>query len=643
MPSISRRTLFKYFVPSMLPSLLIEASANVSQPRENDGDLERTIKNNKVIYVKTIDELRMLEPQSDGQIVYLSIRNIDGQLINDGFLFSDKNDKESLDDGFLNFVTAKNNRWKRSLSEGLNLSWFGLFNGGDISKPWMKAIEYIIECLRSVGNKGLPRIIINAGEYIVKETIYIPPFISTVFNGKIILHVTSEFSGDESVLWIKGVSKFRPYTDGRILTLAGAGGEMHINGGHDRKLTGLKIGNTDSDNYFTNRTGECPCYISNINITGFDTGVGFTGYDCYLIHFDSVTSSINNTNIATLDNKNINSGERISFSNCNFFGGGRRNGHLYIDNKQFDLQFSNCSFDYSSTDFLKFGEYASWSTVKFNQCHFEGVENYIINASSPRTSPVNVKFNDCSFLPTGRYGSKISNSPSRKLFLLGNGCYCEINGLDLRVTEYPTDRNILMCESDRLVVTSITRVIYPVIPSLAHIKNRNFNFENEHIGSIFNKEKSIDSYYCSYNDNVYGVIERDVENKSMLKLKINNTTERGSIKFGIKESLPICTRRIYTSTISIGFSSVQNITVVHFMSWFDIENRIISVEKYEYSLNKPLQKIAFNNVDSKIQKVVPTISKYWSPPAGAVYLKVDASISNLKNDISIVSFFVGEI
>lgn len=640
MPSFNRRKLLKFFFPSLFTVTSLDAISNKSTMIENEGYKS---KKNEIFHVTTIDDLRSMEPVENGQVVCLSINNSDGQVINKDFLVFDQNDNSSIDDGFLVFVTKRKNRWKRSLSCGINLQWFGLQNYGDLSRPWMAAIECILELFIRKDNRAIPSILITAGEYTVTETIFVPPFISTIFSGKVILRVTSDFSGDNSVIWVKGLPASRPYTDGRVYTLSGVGGELHIKGDKRKGLTGLKIGNTNNNNFFADKTGECPCCISNVSITGFDKGIGFTGYDCYLVHFESVMSALNNTNITTLDTISINSGERISFSNCNFWGGGRGDGHLYIDTNQFDLQFNNCSFDYTSSDFIKLGRNSGWSACKFVQCHFEGVEKYIVNAAAPKIPPVNITFSACIFLPTGRYNSNISNSPSRKLFLLGKGCTCDINGLDLRVTEYPLDGNILMCESDRLVVKSLTRVIYPVIPSLAHVKNKNIGFSNEINGSILDKEHSLRFFYCLDNQNVNGIVTKEDEHDFILSLKVSDLTLRGHITIGFKEYFSICSRQIYTSTLSIRFPQLQNIIIVHIMSWFDASFHLIATNKYEYKFDGCMEKIKKSEMSYQFPITIPTISKYWSPPKEAIYLKAGATILNLRSDIAIESFIIGEI
>lgn len=116
-----------------------------------------------------------------------------------------------------------------------------------------------------------------------------------------------------------------------------------------------------------NEEGHSPsrnARIDGVTITGFGSAFNFRGISTYLtnIRDSRFESNLINIRVAPPDNKD--SGERISFDNCVFAGSGvyaktantpSDEANIYIDAPGFDINFINCSFDYSNGDVMKMG------------------------------------------------------------------------------------------------------------------------------------------------------------------------------------------------------------------------------------------------------------------------------------------------
>ncbi len=599
--------------------------------------------------------LRNTEPSHDGQKIELEAYFGDQNSLGGGggYLYYDSSDTTSSDNGITIFVTNNGARWRREDSDKkILLEWAGVRDGDDLSDEWQNAIDIVVDIAKknSTGGK-LPVIEIKAGVYQLSKEIHHPPFVRTVFVGDV--QINSTMTGFARAINIKSIPGFRPLS-GVAQTaipgkaLSGIGGGLDLVGPGRSTNTGtigIAVGNTVDHYYSKDGTGECPCTIEDVRVTQFGAGIGLTGYDCYLVSFINCKSGLNRTNVRTLDTKYINSGERISFINCLLWGGGEDFGHLYINCPNFDLQFIAGSWDYTAKDFINIGAISGWSTIMCSFLHMEGVENYVVNALSSNSGNVTVKFQDCDMVPTGSYGSAKSNSPSRKLVNLpSSGVSVEMDGMSMRYTRYPTKDNILMSTSDRFRVNSLTRSVYPVIPSPAHIKNRGYDFSGEVDGAVLTESSPLNYFTSSSRVALSATVRKvDSDNTVLSLVRATGATTNSSITLWVKEYMPVDRRRKYTLSCAVQYLNNTTVNVNHYMRWYDKDLNLLSTSTYIYFMTTIINDSAADDYSEGGNRKIPSISTYWNPPAGAAYLMSGVEVSQLTADANISNVTIGEI
>lgn len=599
--------------------------------------------------------LRNTEPSYDGQKIDL-IAYYDGQKSlggGAGYLYYDASDVTSPDNGITVFVTTGGARWRREDSDKkILLEWTGVRDGADLSDEWQAAIDIVVDiAIKNSSGGKLPVIEIKAGVYTLSKEIHHPPFVRTVFVGDV--QINSTMTGFARAINIKGIPGFRPLSGvaqtaipGK--TLSGIGGGLNLVGPGRSANTGtigIAVGNTVNHYYSKDGTGECPCTIEDVRISQFGAGIGLTGYDCYLVSFVNCKSGLNRTNLRTLDTTYINSGERISFINFLMWGGGEDFGHLYIGCPNFDIQFVAGSWDYTAKDFINIGAISGWSTIVCSFIHMEGVENYVVNALSSSSGNVTVKLQDCDIVATGKFDSPISNTPSRKLINLpASGVAVEMDGASMRYTRYPTKNDILMSNSDRFRVNSLTRAIYPVIPSPAHIKNRGYDLSGEVDGTVLTESNPLNYFTSTSRVALSATVRKIDSSNTVLSLaRAPGATTNSSIVLWVKEYMPVDRRRKYTLSCAVQYLNNTAINVNHYMRWYDKDFNLLSTSTYIYFMTTIMNDSKADDYSEGGNRKIPSISTYWNPPAGAVYVMSGVEVSQLTADANITNVMVGEI
>ncbi|MEJ4044871.1 hypothetical protein [Erwinia sp. SLM-02] len=594
-----------------------------------------------------IQTLRTIEPSVQGQRIEVVSYNAGWNItevgpVGGGEFYFDANDTTSSDNGITIFVTASGHRWKRySSNKKILLQWAGLTDGMDLSAPWQKAIDIIAEqAKKKKSAANLPVIYIEPGEYRFLSGVTHYNFISTVFNGEV--RAKSEIFDATPAVWIRGLPLFRDQQIGGktwsgFFNLLGPGRSAHPD------TLGLKIGNDAEHYYSKDGTGESVCSLDGFRITQFGTGVGFTGYDSYLHSFTNFRIGLCRTNVSTLDNVIQNSGERITFLNGTIWGGGEANGGVFVNNAQFDLQFIAVSFDYLRS-FIKLGPSCGWSTILLDACHMEAYNDYIVESNSPvKAGNVVVKLQNCDFLNTGNYRSHRDNSPDRKLFKIESGVSVILDGINNRVTVLPTNEDLLMSDSPNVTALSITRMIYPSIPSPAHIKNLGARFEREKIGSLTSANDSLKDYCLGDQRGFPSLVVGQINGANALIGKIAVGETNGFIAIKALEFMPVERRSQYMLSAAIQYKDSPKMNVQHFMKWFDAEKKLLSTDDYIYHMAPAIANKKASNYAEGGERCIPTFMPYHQPPVGAVYMCAEIHILNIKSDINITNFMVGEV
>lgn len=591
--------------------------------------------------------LRTIEPSFPGQKIELVCYRSGGNIFDGsgGDLFYDSTDTTSADNGITIFVTAGGKRWKReNHTKEINLAWGGLEYGGEIAAIWQKAIDLAIAATRKTNTTAdTPPIKVLGGMYSLSAPVVHPPFVRSVAYGDVFIQ--SKLTGNQRAVSVKGVPGYSPSYSTAHPTFSGVGGAFDLSGlgrNTESLSLGLVIGNDITNNQGANGTGTTGCKIEDFRCSGFGATLGFTGYDAYLISFHNCAFGLARSHIKTLDTLYRNSGERISFYNCTLWGGGE-DGYLNINCPQFDFQFISGSWDYSAGDYIVTGPNAGWSTVIIDAVHMEGVEGKIVNSVSASSRNVAILFTKADYLPTGTYGSKVSNSPSRKLVTLPDdgSVTVEIDELSLRHISLPNKDDILMSNSPFVRVNSLWRTIYPVIPSPAHIKNRGYNFADETEGAIFNSANPLVRFTHNSSGGLTAKVGKLSDSSKCLSLTVANNL--ANISLSTSEFMPVDRRRKYTMSCAVQYLLNTQVNVDHRFQWYDKDLNLISNDEYLYFMTTAMNDTNMDNYSDGGNRKMPSFATYRNPPAGASYMKATIAVSQLSSDANITNFMVGEV
>lgn len=331
--------------------------------------------------------------------------------------------------------------------------------------------------------KNIPVILVPAGRYVLNKTLSLKPWIKLVSMGPVVLDwsgaghdivgVQCDNSGQNSFDKIlKNSSGASPFLCGDFgtISLLGPGKDLAVDS------VGLKLGNF-SKGSVDFRLAK----ISNIQFSGWGVANHIGSVNTYLFSAVNCHYEINGISIKTESGRQHNSGEKMTWLNCVFSG--CRN-VLDVNTDSFDVDFSNCSFDYiGNVVFLR--ESACYLEIKFISCHIEAVDNYFVDAAlvnkSIDFSQIGIYLVAVDVLTTGwlKKTSGISGTPGKMLFR--GPISISIFGFKRDVIAQSFEEDGYIFDSSVRLVTSYSEPtpVFVSCPGGQFIVNSDFDFSYE--------------------------------------------------------------------------------------------------------------------------------------------------------------------
>lgn len=307
---------------------------------------------------------------------------------------------------------------------GINVKWFGAKgdNITDDTKAFKDAINKArYNFINNSSNSNV--IIVPNGNYVISDTLIIPPYLKLKSMGNTRLLINNlkssikidYFEEDYDNEIISNYIK-QGYTRGYILDGNSGGLSIIYNAVNDvtnTHSTGVIIGSDSNKSLPVARLS-----LNNVFISGFNYGLQIIGNNNFLLSFYNMHIELNKNNvlIGGYDNtKNtINSGENINFYSSVISSA---TNNFVFNINGFDINLYGVSIDYSKVAF-KF--YRSGSNVSMYGGHVEDNNQYVnleeIKDIYPTDSYPNINFIDTKFYFYGEFKtlfvSKIGNPPS---------------------------------------------------------------------------------------------------------------------------------------------------------------------------------------------------------------------------------------
>lgn len=271
------------------------------------------------------------------------------------------------------------------LSRGINVKWFGAMGDGttDDSTAFKNALDFI------KNNYYQCKLIIPSGNYVISETLIIPPYITIAPIGivKIISNITQH---DIPLFWIRwrddvldvATSKKEfPSQEWQGTLIDDTQGKLSFYGS-DKQGTAIEIGDRDASDDASNKwLNVARSSINGVNIANFEVGIMLNPVNVFLMNFyrnniqkNSIAVKIGD--VSRQAHAAINSGENMVFTNCIF---ANCDTAFDLEYGGFDLNFNSSAFDFNGTIF-KCGTYPN-SRILVSSGNIEG-NNVIYDGSS---------------------------------------------------------------------------------------------------------------------------------------------------------------------------------------------------------------------------------------------------------------------
>ena len=377
---------------------------------------------------------------------------------------------------------------------GLNVKWFGAVGDGiaDDTKAFKDTINKARE--NFINNKSNSNVIIVPnGNYIISDTLIIPPYLKLKSTGNARLLINNlkssikidYFDEDYDNETIRNYIK-QGYTRGYILDGNSGGLSIIYNAVNDvtnTHSTGVIIG-SDTNNILP----IARLSLNNVFISGFNYGIQIIGNNNFLLSFYNMHIELNKNNvlIGGYDNtkNSINSGENINFYSSVISSA---TNNFVFNTNGFDINLYGVSVDYSRVAF-KF--YRSGSNVSMYGGHMEDNKQYVnledIKDIYATDSYPNINFIDTKFYFFGEFNtlfmSKIGNPPSLinldNVHMLGpfltNSDYLSTEGFNF-ITQYVNTGSHRM--------TPISPQLNPII-GYDYSSSNNFRIVNGNYGEV---------------------------------------------------------------------------------------------------------------------------------------------------------------
>lgn len=611
------------------------------------------------IKLNSVTELRNFSPWYDQQIVRLSSYQVGGR-IGGGLLYYDASDVTSIDDGMIVFVTQDGKRLKRLDSDkAIRLDWSGVENGGDITDAWQKAINYSVSFANKNSNfYQCPTIVLPGGKYKLSAGIVTPPFVKTIVNGSIYIDCTSLTDAHGAAFWIKGFKGNYQQQGISGETLSSIGGGIYFEGpgrANVSTLVGIKIGNTSSENSGTGYT-NCAPKIRGVAVRQFRSNVQITEYDAYLIDIKDCDfgNSKSGVRIGTGSRTSPwNAGERISFSNCVFYGGGE-NGLIEINTAGFSIDFTNVSFDYTISHVFNFSTNANGTNIRVVNSHSEAIGGYVVNDIAGLNDSY-ITFTDSDFMMTLASGSQVgndvlgnsvSNSISRPLFNNQSVSIALENSGPASATQTPYDYYIFLCTPASRGV-SVGRSLTPYANSrpskISSLLTKGWNFANEVDGTAVTAGKVLTDWTFRLISGGSGQVGTlNANGDKCVVLTPTSTTSNMYVNWSNNELIEVIPLEAYSTLLAVQYgnadtslASINQLSTNTRYTWYDSSQTQISTETYTYDLYNIIKDTSAPNAGSSTTRIVPTIPTSRVAPPRAKYLRVEFSVVRINYPLKI--------
>ena len=274
-------------------------------------------------------------------------------------------------------------------SRGINVKWFGAMGDGttDDSTAFKNALDFI------KNNYYQCKLIIPSGNYVISETLIIPPYITIVPIGivKIISNITQH---DIPLFWIRwrddvldvATSKREfPSQEWQGTLIDDTQGKLSFYGS-DKQGTAIEIGDRDKNDDASNKwLNVARSSINGVNIANFEVGIMLNPVNVFLMNFyrNNIQKNSIAVKIGDISRKAhgaINSGENMVFTNCIF---ANCDTAFDLEYGGFDLSFNSSAFDFNGTIF-KCGPYPN-SRILVSSGNIEG-NNVIYDGPSSNST-----------------------------------------------------------------------------------------------------------------------------------------------------------------------------------------------------------------------------------------------------------------
>lgn len=337
----------------------------------------------------SLSALRSVEPSFAKQAIIVERAVTNGPEINKIFFYDDS-DTTSLDDDYRIIVTTGGKRWVTDCEKGIDIRLGGLLADGSnfgtaankiIAGEVKKIVDSNTSFIRAVQTILVPHptYLSKNAYYTIDQAITIPSFMGFLGAGWIDLRTSlttspiivrnQGFVGLTSAMGgyihSQGFSTFRNFL-GKF-RLLGPGNTVSTG-------TGIEIGNTASGDFISVRD----LYVRDVQVRNFYNGIGFNGFDTYIITIADCDIVQNNFNVAGLNINKSNSGERILFKSCTI--GNSRSHNIYWNLVGWNVTFDNCSLDYCGGSTLVFASGGKGCLFRFtNGTFIEGFGTNLIS------------------------------------------------------------------------------------------------------------------------------------------------------------------------------------------------------------------------------------------------------------------------
>lgn len=492
------------------------------------------------------------------------------------------------------YETLDNNLYAELIfNNDINVKMFGAY--GDGTHDDTTAIQTAINSVRSyilskTNTRELDTLSFPTGTYKITDTINLSPLVKIKTLGCVLidsyatgsaLHILPQSTDTEQ--WFHYNGNYITANDGLFIT----------NKNNSKGSTvGLEISTTDSlgDSF----KGFMHATIENITFKDFNTGILTHKRNIYCDNFVGLKFLQTTNNIQWGDSGTAaaNSGERITFRNCQF-GSLETEIMLLMYNDIADMNFIDCSFDYGNCVLYDAGN-KGYSNFNFTQCHFEGI-SYSMTDTEILNNPYGIVLGDFIYSNINFNQCNIGIPHRRLMFHYGNGSApvyakyrlniidCEVGTADV---EYDYNKIFWIEETVNAYVRNTSNhMLKTYFPNIKNNILDNPYFDTASTGTVTVTENStVGGMKITTNPGFADsgeIITNAVTGKNCLKVKakVNNPSiqilsEKFDVIPGDKLNVAAMTKNFYTYRVNI--------------TYYDVDDNVItSAERSPYYAEHP--------------------------------------------------------